>query len=310
MSRHIFVTGGSGFLGQNLLKALRSRGDDVTAPPSRECNLLSDRGLHPWNSQKFDLIFHLAAWTQAGDFCLRHPGEQWIRNQRINTSVLAWWAEQQPQAKLVTIGTSCSYSPDLPLTENYYLRGDPIDSLYTYAMTKRMLWAGQLALAKQFGLRHLTVVPSTLYGQEYHTDGRQLHFIFDLIRKILQAKLHGSPVVLWGDGYQRRELIHVDDFVTTTLQLVDSVENDLVNIGAGKEHTIREFAEQICTHVGYDSQLIQYDTTKYVGAKSKCLDISKLRSMVPTFITRSINTGLAEVIDWMRAARVFTKKRI
>jgi GDP-L-fucose synthase len=306
MSRRIFVTGGSGFLGQNLLKALRSRGDDVTAPPSRECNLLSDKGLHAWNSQKYDLIFHLAAWTQAGDFCLRHPGEQWIRNQRINTSVLAWWAEQQPQAKLVTIGTSCSYSPDLPLTENHYLQGEPIDSLYTYAMTKRMLWAGQLALAKQFGFRHLTVVPSTLYGQEYHTDGRQLHFIFDLIRKILQAKLHGSPVVLWGDGYQRRELIHVDDFVQATLQLVDSVDNDLVNIGAGKEHTIREFAEQICAHVGYAPQLIQYDTTKYVGAKSKCLDISKLRGMVPAFTPRTSTAGLAEVIDWMRSNRVFT----
>lgn len=305
MARRVFVTGGGGFLGQNLLKSLRHRGDLVTAPSSRECDLLRENCFQPWAGKEFDLIFHLAAWTQAGDFCLRHPGEQWIRNQRLNTAVLDWWSQQQPQAKLVTIGTSCSYAPDLSLTEENYLRGEPIDSLYTYAMTKRMLWVGQLALAKQYGLRHLTLVPSTLYGQEYHTDGRQLHFIFDLIRKILQAKLHGTPVVLWGDGHQRRELIHVEDFVHTALALVETVENDLVNIGAGAEHSIREFAGWISETIDFDASAIQYDTTKYVGAKSKCLDVSKLRSLLPSYAPRSVAVGLPSVIEWMRASGSF-----
>jgi len=295
----MFVTGGGGFLGTHLRAELERAGHSVTAPNSRECDLLRDGTLSRWDSQHFDRIYHLAAWTQAGDFCLRHPGEQWVRNQLINTHVLGWWAERQPQAKLITIGTSCAYAPDRPLREEEYLEGTPIESLYTYAMTKRMMLVGVRSLAKQFGLRHLTVVPSTLYGPEYHTDGRQLHFIFDLIRKIILGARRGEPVVLWGDGYQRRELIHVDDFVSTMLRLSDNVDNDLVNIGAGQEHTIREFAGLICQEVGYDPSAIQYDVSKYVGAKSKCLDISKLRRVDPHFRPRSLVEGLPPVIRWM-----------
>ncbi len=297
--KRIFVTGGGGFLGRHLREELARQGHSVVAPSSKHCDLLRDGTLSPWNGGKFDQIFHLAAWTQAGDFCLKHPGEQWVRNQLINTHVLAWWAEQQPQAKLITVGTSCAYAPDRALHEENYLEGTPIESLYTYAMTKRMMLVGLRSLAKQFGLRHLTVVPSTLYGPEYHSDGRQLHFIFDLIRKIILGKRNGDPVVLWGDGYQKRELIHVDDFVTTMLQLADSAENELVNIGAGQEHTIREFAALICAEVGYDPKQIQYDTSRYVGAKSKCLEIAKLRGLVPEFHPRPLAEGLPPVIGWM-----------
>ncbi len=296
----IFITGGGGFLGRHLIAALRAGGHDVVAPRSAECDLRREDCFAPWAAQKFDRIWHLAAWTQAGDFCLKHPGEQWVRNQQLNTRVLAWWAEQQPQAKLISIGTSCAYAPGQPLREELYLEGQPIESLFTYAMTKRMLFIGQSSLAKQFGLRHLTVVPSTLYGPEYHTDGRQLHFIFDLIRKIIRGKTHGEPVVLWGDGHQRRELIHVDDFVRAALPLTDGVDNEVVNIGAGREHTIREFAALICERVGYDPAAIIYDTSRYVGAKSKCLETAKLQRLQPAFQPRSLSVGLPEVVDWMR----------
>src|SRR6266404_5316576 len=133
------VTGSTGFLGTALCKALAARGDEVFGIHSRNCDLTRQASLEALEPDAYDVIFHLAAWTQAGDFCLRHPGEQWIINQRINTNVLAWWQRRQPQAKLVTIGTSCSYDPALPLVEANYLAGTPIESLYTYGMTKRML---------------------------------------------------------------------------------------------------------------------------------------------------------------------------
>lgn len=299
MPQRVFITGGGGFLGRHLQAELRRAGCTAVAPNSRECDLLRNGSLSPWDRERFDRIYHLAAWTQAGDFCLKHPGEQWVRNQLINTHVLAWWAEKQPQAKLITIGTSCAYAPDRPLREEQYLEGTPIESLYTYAMTKRMMLVGQRSLARQFGLKHLTVVPSTLYGPEYHEDGRQLHFVFDLIRKILLGKRRGDPVVLWGDGYQKRELIHVGDFVRALLHLTNTVDNELVNIGAGQEHTIREFAGIISREVGYDPQNIQYDTSRYVGAKSKCLDIGKLRQLMPDFRPRLLEDGLPPVIGWM-----------
>jgi GDP-L-fucose synthase len=95
----------------------------------------------------------------------------------MNTHVLSWWQKDQPQAKFICIGTSCVYDPAMELKEENYLTGMPIESLFTYAMTKRMLYAGLLALNKQYKLNYLCVVPSTLYGPGYHTDGRQMHFI-------------------------------------------------------------------------------------------------------------------------------------
>lgn len=299
----ILVTGATGFLGAALTARLAGEGHSVVRLGSRNCDLTQAESLSAYGNVKYDQIYHLAAWTQAGDFCLYHPGEQWIKNQQINTNLLAWWQTSQPQAKLIAMGTSCSYSPQLPLVEENYLDGEPIDSLFTYAMTKRMLYAGLLALSRQFGLKYLCLVPSTLYGPGYHTDGRQMHFIFDLIRKIIRGQLYDEPVVLWGDGRQSRELVYVDDFVSAALELSGRVDNELVNIGAGVEHSIRHFAELICREVGYDFERIQFDTTRYVGAASKCLAVEKLSRLLPGFRRTALESGLKTTIGWFYSQR-------
>ena len=298
---NILITGATGFLGTHLLTALEAQGHRVLGFASREHDLRRPDALEAYNAEPLNQIWHLAAWTQAGDFCLYHAGEQWVINQQINTNVLAWWHLRQPQAKLIAMGTSCAYAPELPLKEDNYFTGLPIDSLFTYAMTKRMLHAGLLALHRQFGLRFLTLVPSTLYGPGYHTDGRQMHFIFDLIRKILRAKRYGETVVLWGDGYQRRELVYIDDFVSLALTLAERVDDDLVNIGAGDDYSIREFAGLICELVDYDFDAIQFDTSRYVGARSKCLDVAKLRRLLPAFRMTPLRDGLAATIAWFQS---------
>jgi len=293
----IIITGATGFLGTALCRRLEEDGHEIAKLNSKNCDLCRPNSLHAFNHEKYDQIYHLAAWTQAGDFCLYHPGEQWVINQQINTNVLDWWQKYQPQAKLICMGTSCSYDPDLELVEGNYLVGTPIEGLFTYAMSKRMLYVGLLALNKQFGLKYLCLTPSTLYGSGYHTDGRQMHFIFDLIRKILQGKLSGTPVVLWGDGYQRRELVLVTDFVKIMLKLAATRENELINIGAGEEFTIRYFAKIICNHVGYDFDSIRFDHSRYVGAKSKCLDVDKLKSIMPDLSFTSLEHGLMRTVD-------------
>jgi GDP-L-fucose synthase len=302
----VFITGGNGFLGQHLKSALASKDVQVVAPSSAECNLRDSRALDGVaKSHSFDRIYHLAAWTQAGDFCLHHPGEQWIVNQQINTNVLNWWQNFQPQAKLICMGTSCAYAPGSKLDETSYLEGQPIDSLFTYAMTKRMLYAGLLALHRQYDLNYLCVIPSTLYGAGYHTDGRQMHFIFDLIRKILRGRDFGESVVLWGNGHQRRELVFIDDFVRLTLALDQKCNNELVNIGAGVEHSIREFADLICDLVGFDSSRIVYDEARYIGAQSKCLDIGRLRSIVGDPGFTPLKEGLHRTIKWFETAKAY-----
>ena len=190
----VFVTGGGGFLGRHLIAALRGAGHAVDAPSSKECDLLQRGSLAAWAGQPYDQIFHLAAWTQAGDFCLRHPGEQWVRNQLLNTHVLEWWAERQPKAKLISIGTSCAYAPDQPLREEHYLEGEPIgEPLHlrhdqAHALRRAVL-AGQAirAEAPHGGALH------ALWSRPHYADGRQMHFIFDLIRKILLGQRDGTP---------------------------------------------------------------------------------------------------------------------
>jgi len=299
----IFISGGGGFLGTHLHRSLLAAGHEVTAPSSKELDLRDRSALNKYQDAQYDRVYHLAAWTQAGDFCLHHPGEQWIINQEINTNVLDWWKEHQPQAKLIAIGSSCCYEPGTPHREENFLAGRPIESLFTYAMTKRMLYTGLLALNKQFALEYLFLVPSTLYGPDYHLDGRQMHFIFDLMRKIVDGAEKGEPVVLWGDGLQRRELIHVRDFVRAALELSDTHSNDIVNIGGGSEFSIREFAEILSKIIGFDQGNIRYDTTKYVGAKSKVLEIDKLQQLLPTFLHTELEAGLRETVEWFRAAR-------
>ncbi|ACK66336.1 NAD-dependent epimerase/dehydratase [Rippkaea orientalis PCC 8801] len=294
----ILITGASGFLGTNLCSQLEAQGHQLVRLNSKNCDLTQPDSLLNFSDRSYDQIYHLAAWTQAGDFCLYHPGEQWIINQQMNTNILTWWQKYQPQAKFICMGTSCAYDPDLPLVEENYLTGMPISSLFTYAMTKRMLYAGLLALNKQYGLRYLCLVPSTLYGTGYHTDGRQMHFIFDLIRKIIRGKLYGEPVVLWGDGTQSRELVFVEDFAKIAIQLTATIDNDLINIGAGEEYTIRHFAKLICEEVGYDFNRIEFDTSRYVGAKSKCLVVQKLKESLPNFELTPLKLGLAKTIEW------------
>jgi GDP-L-fucose synthase len=265
---------------------------------SRQCNLLRLESLYSFH-ERYDQIWHLAAWTQAGDFCLHHPGEQWIINQHINTNVLDWWRSHQPQAKLIAIGTSCSYAPGVELAEANYLNGDPVPELYSYAMTKRMLLIGLQALSRQFGLKYLYLIPSTLYGAGYHPKGKQRHFIFDLIDKIIRGASTNAPVQLWGDGYQKRELIYVQDFVKAALQLAEVVPNDIVNIGSGVEYSIRWYAERICELVGYDSATIRYDTSRYVGVRSKQLSTRKLKSLLPHFEVTPVEQALNATVEWV-----------
>ena len=93
----VLVTGSNGFLGTTLCSHLEALGFEVTKSNSSICDLKVSSSLKIYDHIRFDRIYHLAAWTQAGDFCLYHPGEQWIINQKINSNLLSWWSSNQPQ---------------------------------------------------------------------------------------------------------------------------------------------------------------------------------------------------------------------
>jgi GDP-L-fucose synthase len=155
-------------------------------------------------------------------------------------------------------------------------------------------------MAAQYGLKYLYLIPSTLYGPDYHTDDRQPHFIFDLVKKILRGSQHGEQVKLWGDGYQKRELVFVGDFVEAALKLTTTVNNEIVNVGSGEEHSIRWYAERISRLVGYNPASIIYDTLRYTGVRSKQLSIAKLKHLMPEFETTPIDSVLAMMVQWFQ----------
>ena len=297
----VLVTGATGFLGRYLVPSLKDRGYDVHISNTLQGNLLDIQNLSIYSEVEFDYIFHLAAVTKAGDYCMTHQGDQWITNQIINTNILRYWAEQQPQAKMVAMGTSCSYSPGIHMKEGNYLLGEPESSLYTYAMTKRMLLMGLQAIQQQYGLKWLYFIPSTLYGPQFELNDN--HFIFDFIRNCYNAQEGKDKFVLWGDGEQRRELIYVQDAVDAILNLL-KYDNEIFNLGSGRDYTINEFAQEVCRVYGYDYSLVERDLTKYVGVREKKLDTAKVISYLKDseYLKTSLPQGLQKSIEYFRRA--------
>lgn len=296
---NILITGSSGFLGRHLCNKLRDLNYTITEVSSKTHDLTNYDSVKSMPILNYDLIFHLAAWTRAGSFCEKFQGDQWIVNQQINTNILKWWKEYSPKSKLIAFGTSASYSSSENLVEDNYMKADPLEKFYAYAMTKRMLLVGLKSLHKQYGMNYLYIIPSTLYGPNYHLDGRELHFIYDVIRKILNAKNFGTSAVLFGDGYQKREIIYIDDFIEALLFTSSQINNDIINIGSGTDYTIREFATICCKLIGIDQNELSYDINEYVGLKSKILEISKLQKVYDLKSKQiSIETGLANTIKW------------
>ena len=292
----VLVTGATGFLGKHLVQRLKNLGCEIYISNRSTANLSNIENLKCYNDIKFDYIFHLAVVTKGGDYCLTNQATQWIENQTLNTNMLRYWVEKQPQAKMVCMGTSCSYTPDIFMTEDNYLIGIPESSLYAYAMTKRMLLNGLEAIQQQHGLKWLYFIPSTLYGPGFELDDN--HFIFDFIRNCYNAKFMEEKFVVWGNGEQRRELIYVDDAIDAMIRLLDN-ENQVFNLGSGQDHTINEFAHIVSECYGFDPQKIEHDLSKYVGVKEKKIDTTKVMKHLNgvSYLNTSLKDGISICVD-------------
>ncbi len=306
--KKIFITGGNGFLGKHLNRYFKDRDYNVFSPTSNELDLRDYNKLKRIKNE-FDQVYHLAAWTQAGDFCLKYPMDQWIINQEINSNIIKWWSNNNnKKSKIITIGTSCCYDEKGTFEEKNYLNEKPHPSLATYAMTKKILLQGVMSCFLQKKLKWNCFVPSTLYGPNYQIKHDRIpHFIFDLVKKILRGKYYNEKVILWGSGNQTREIIHVNDFVENMVTISNKYNNLVLNIGGSNQYSIKYFAKIICKYVNFDFKKIIFDRSKYVGAKSKKLSIKEILKIKPNYKKNltNIKEGLFEMVKWHENSKNF-----
>jgi GDP-L-fucose synthase len=298
----VLITGGTGFLGKNLIPRLNSLGCDVMSVGTSRCDLTDFSSTENlFMSIEYDLIIHAAAFQGAGDFTLKYPADQFFKNNLIHTNVLECWKRHQPTAKFVGIGSTCSYPGDMNvLSEEDYFTGPLHPSVETYGLTKCVMQQGISAYKKQYGLAGTTAVFATLFGPHDDFDISRSHVVSALVQKFCDAKKDDIPAVeVWGDGTQKRELIYVDDQITGLLMVCD-YEGDLINIGSGKEIRISELAETIKILVDYSGEII-YNTDKFVGAKQKVLNIDKAKNRYGWTINHEMHTleeALIKTINW------------
>ena len=180
-------------------------------------------------------------------------------------------------------------------TSMWYLPKNEYDEVY--GMSKRNLLIGQKALNKEFMMDYNYLIPSVFYGPDYDLEDK--HFIFDLIRKIVTAKNGGEEVVLWGDGTQERELIYINDAVKIIRACIDNPDAPkMFNLSSGETHTLKEYAQTICDIVGYDYNLIKWDTNAFVGSPSKKLVNTHLKG----FEFTPLKEGLRKTIEYYESS--------
>tara|TARA_R100000808_G_scaffold18543_1_gene40617 strand:- start:836 stop:1768 length:933 start_codon:yes stop_codon:yes gene_type:complete len=301
--KNVLITGGTGFLGKNIVPYLESNGVEVTAT-GRNYDLTQwDYAKKLFTLKEYDLIIHGAAFQGAGDFTLRYPADQFFKNNLIHTHALELWKRHQPNARFVGIGSTCSYPGNLPvLSEDDYFQGPLHPSVEIYGLTKCAMQQGIKAYKKQYGLKGTTVVFATLYGPHDEFDISRSHVVSALVQKFCDAVDSGAPEVeVWGDGTQTRELIYIDDQIAGLLMTCD-YEGDLINIGTGYEISIRELAETIKRLSGYTGNIF-YNTNRFVGVKKKVLNIDKAKELFGWTVDNrmtSLEEGLMKTINWYR----------
>lgn len=296
----VLITGGTGFLGKNMVPYLRELGATVIAIGSR---------LYEGNERlegffklrrPFDYIFHAASWQGAGEFTLKYPADQFYINNMIHCRTFNAWRKFQPQAKLVGMGSTCSY-PVLPiLKEEDYMNGPLHSSVETYGLTKMNMVQGIKAYKQQYGLKGTTTVLATLYGPHDSFDLNKAHVVSALVKKFCDAAAaNDEQVEVWGDGSASRELIHVEDQIEGIL-LGAQYDGDLINVGKGRETTIKNLAETIKELSGFEGEIF-YNTNRFVGVQSKCLDINKAKQLYGwDGGTVSDKERLFDTIEWYK----------
>ena len=301
------VTGGSGFLGSAVVRAMQARGArDIIVPRSASYDLRDHEAvLRLLNDAKPDVIIHMAAVVGGIGANREHPAEFLYDNLMMGTQLLheAWRAGV---GKFVTIGTVCAYPKftPVPFHEDDIWNGYPEETNAPYGLAKKMLLVQGQAYRQQYGFDSIYLLPTNLYGPGDNFDPRSSHVIPALIRKFIEAKERGdSEVVAWGTGVATREFLYVDDAAEGIVLAAERYEKpDPVNLGSAFEISIRDLTHLIGEMTGFTGEVV-WDATKPDGQPRRKLDTSRAEAEFGFKSATTFEDGLRSTIDWYIGAR-------
>ncbi|MFL5741993.1 MAG: GDP-L-fucose synthase family protein [Flavisolibacter sp.] len=279
----IYIAGHRGMVGSALLRKLKEEGfSNFILRSSSELDLTNQSAVEDFfKKEKPDYVF-LAAAKVGGILANDRFRAQFIYENLMIQNNVIHQSYLSGVRKLLFLGSSCIY-PKLapqPIHEDALLTGllEPTNEPYAIAKIAGIKMCD--AYRSQYGCHFISVMPANLYGPNDNYDLQNSHVLPALIRKIHEARQsQAETVTVWGSGTPKREFLHVDDLADACYFLMNHYdEPGLVNIGSGKDISIRELAELISGIVGYQGQLI-FDTSKPDGTPRKLMDVSKLQAL-------------------------------
>jgi len=279
----IYIAGHRGMVGSGLDRKLRKEGyNNIVTRTSSELDLRNQQAVNDFFEKEKPTYVVLAAAKVGGIHANNTYRAEFIYDNLMIEANIIHAAYLNNVTKLLFLGSSCIYpkmAPQ-PLKEEYLLSGylEPTNQPYSIAKIAGIEMCN--SYRAQYGCNFISAMPTNLYGTNDNYHPENSHVLPALIRRIVLAKKNNeSTVTIWGTGKPRREFLHVDDLSDACYFLLQNYnEQGLVNIGSGRDVSIKELAELIVAEVGYEGQLI-FDTTKPDGTPKKLMDSSKINNL-------------------------------
>jgi GDP-L-fucose synthase len=305
--RRVVVTGGTGFLGRRVVARLGELGADVVAPRRTEYDLtVPGTAEQLLADHRPATLIHLAARVGGIGYNQAAPAELYLANLLMGTHVIEAAREASSVDKTVLVGTVCSYPKytPVPFREESLWDGYPEETNAPYGLAKKAHLVHAQVNEAQFGQRFAYLIPTNLYGPGDKFDPRVSHVIPALIRKCVEAVEAGEQKVdVWGTGRASREYLYVDDAAEGIVLAAEVYEGtEPINLGSDQEITIRETAETIARHVGFDGEL-RWDPSKPDGQPRRRVDASRAERLLGWRARTPFDDGLRATIDWYLANR-------